>query len=44
MLPSILMGLKEEKFKNFDNLIKSRKFIDGLIDSVASTIFYVKNS
>ena len=43
MLPSILMGLKEEKFKNFDNLIKSRKFIDGLIDSVASTIFYVKN-
>ena len=43
MLPSILMGLKEEKFKNFDNLIKSRKFIDGLIDSVSSTIFYIKN-
>ena len=43
MLPSILMGLKEEKFKNFDNLIKSPKFIDGLIDSVSSTIFYVKN-
>ena len=42
MLPSILMGLKEEKFKNFDNLIKSRKFIDGLIDSVSSTVFYVK--
>ena len=43
MLPSILMGLKEKKFKNFDNLIKSTKFIDGLIDSVSSTIFYVKN-
>jgi len=43
MLPSILMGLKEEKFKNFDNLIKNAKFIDGLIDGVSSTIFYVKN-
>ncbi len=43
MLPSILMGLKEEKFKNFDNLIKNAKFIDGLIDSVSSTIFYIKN-
>jgi len=43
MLPSILMGLKEEKFKNFDNLIKNAKFIDGLIDSISSTIFFVKN-
>ena len=43
MLPSILMGLKEEKYKNFDNLIKNTKFIDGLIDSVSSTIFYIKN-
>ena len=43
MLPSILMGLKEEKFKNFDNLIRNRKFIDGLVDSITSTIFYVKN-
>ena len=43
MLPSILMGLKEEKFKNFDNLIRNKKFIDGLVDSITSTIFYVKN-
>jgi len=43
MLPSILMGLKEEKFKNFDNLIKNSKFIEGLVDSVSSTIFFVKN-
>ena len=43
MLPSILMGLKEEKFKNFDNLIKNTNFIDGLIDSVSPTIFYIKN-
>ena len=43
MLPSILMGLKEEKFKNFDNLIRNRKFIDGLVDSITSTIFYIKN-
>ena len=43
ILPSILMGLDDKKFKNFDNLIKNRKFIDGLIDSVSSTIFFVKN-
>tara|TARA_B100002051_G_scaffold272491_1_gene309341 strand:- start:1649 stop:2815 length:1167 start_codon:yes stop_codon:yes gene_type:complete len=43
MLPSILMGLREEKFKNFDNLIKNAKFLDALVDSVASTISYVKN-
>ena len=43
MLPSILMGLKEEKFKNFDNLIRNKKFIEGLVDSITSTIFYVKN-
>ncbi len=43
ILPSILMGLDDKKFKNFDNLIKNQKFIDGLIDSVSSTIFFVKN-
>ena len=43
MLPSILMGLREEKFKNFDNLIKNAKFLDALVDSVVSTISYVKN-
>jgi len=42
MLPSILMGLDERKFKNLDRLIKNNKFIDGLIDSVNSTIFFVK--
>ena len=42
MLPSILMGLNERKFKNYNNLIKSDKFINGLVDSVVSTIFYIK--
>ena len=42
MLPSILMGLDEKKFKNFKNLVKNDKFINGLVDSVASTIFFIK--
>jgi len=42
MLPSILMGLDEKKFKNFKNLVKNDKFINGLVDSVTSTIFFIK--
>ncbi len=42
MLPSILMGLNEKKFKNYNNLVKNKVFINGLVDSVFSTIFYIK--
>jgi len=41
MLPAMLMGLDEKKFKNFDNLIKNKAFLDALIDSVSSTIYFV---
>jgi len=40
MLPSILMGLNERKFKNFDKLITNKKFIDGLLNNVSSTFFF----
>ena len=42
MLPSILMGLDDRKFKNFDNLIKNKNFIEALVDSVSSTLHFVK--
>ena len=34
MLPAELLGLKSEKFKKFDNLIKNKNFIDTLINNV----------
>ncbi len=34
MLPAELLGLKKEKFKKFDNLIKNRDFINTLINNV----------
>ena len=44
MLPSILMGLDERKFKNYNNLIKNKKFLSALVDSVSSTLFFVKKN
>ena len=34
MLPAELLGLKSEKFKKFDNLIKNKNFINTLINNV----------
>ena len=42
MLPAELMGLDVIKFKQLNNLIKNKKFINSLISNVASTIFHVK--
>ena len=36
MLPAIFMGLKPDRFKNLNNLIKNKNFINSLVDSVAS--------
>ena len=35
MLPAELMGLNEKKFKNYNNLIKSDKFLNSLIANVS---------
>ena len=43
MLPAELMGLDSKKFKQFDSLIKNKKFIKSLIDNVASTLKLIKN-
>tara|TARA_B110000438_G_scaffold235440_1_gene232175 strand:- start:961 stop:2121 length:1161 start_codon:yes stop_codon:yes gene_type:complete len=42
MLPAELMGLNEKNFKQFNNLIKNKKFIDNLTKSVASTLSLLK--
>ena len=42
MLPAELMGLDVRKFKQLDNLIKNKKFINTLVSNVASTIFHIK--
>ena len=41
MLPAIFMGLKEGKFKNFNNLIKNKNFVNSLLDSVLSTKYFL---
>ena len=43
MLPAELMGLDSKKFKQFDSLIKNKKFIKSLIDNVSSTLKLIKN-
>ncbi len=43
MLPAEFMGLSEKKFKQFNNLIKNKKFINLLISNVSSILFFIKN-
>ena len=43
MLPAELMGLDSKKFKQFDSLIKNKRFIKSLIDNVSSTLKLIKN-
>ena len=43
MLPAELMGLNESKFKQLNNLIKNRNFINLLVSNVSSTLFFMKN-
>jgi len=42
MLPASLMGLQEQKFKQFNYLVKNKKFMNSLISNVSSIIFYLK--
>ena len=43
MLPAELMGLKEQKFKRLNYLIKNKRFVNHLTQNVASTLNFVKN-
>ena len=42
MLPAELMGLKSKDFRQFNSLIKNKKFINHLINNVSSTLYFVK--
>ena len=42
MLPSILLGLKEKKFKQLNNIVKNKNFLDSLITNTANIIFFLK--
>ena len=44
MLPSELMGLNEKNFKQFNFLIKNKNFINNLIKSVESILFYLSGA
>ena len=43
MLPSELMGFKPENFRQLNNLIKNKKFMDALIVNVSNIISFLKN-
>jgi glucose-6-phosphate isomerase len=43
MLPAELMGLKSNKFKNLNSLIKNKNFLNSLILNVSSTLYFIKN-
>ena len=42
MLPAELMGLNIKKFKQMNNLIKNKRFIDLLTMNVSNTLFFLK--
>ena len=41
MLPASLMGLNEKKFKQFNNLIKNKKYINNLILNTSNIIYFL---
>ncbi len=42
MLPAELFGLDEKKFKQFNNLVKNKNFINSLVSNTAAIIFNLK--
>ena len=42
MLPAELMNLNENKFKQFNNLIKNKTFTNNLVNNVAATLNLIK--
>lgn len=44
MLPAELMNLNEGKFKQFNNLIKNKTFVNNLVNNVAATLNLIKDS
>ena len=42
MLPAELMGLNPKKFKNYNSLIKDKRFLSSLLSNVASTLYFMR--
>ena len=42
MLPAEMMGLNEKKFKQINNLIKNKKFINSLTNNVSNSLYFLK--
>ncbi len=42
MLPAEIMGLNANKFKQLNNLVKNKKFINALITNVNNTLYFLK--
>ena len=42
MLPAELMGLKTSNFRQLNDLIKNKRFINSLISNVSSTLYFIK--
>jgi len=42
MLPAELMGLNSKKFRQFNNLIKNKKYLNALISNVSAIIYFIK--
>ena len=42
MLPAELMGLNSKSFKQMNNLIKNKKFINSLLINISNTLFFLK--
>jgi glucose-6-phosphate isomerase len=42
MLPAEIMGLNTSKFKQLNNLIKNKKFINALITNVNNTLYFLR--
>ena len=43
MLPAELMGLNINKFKQLNNLVKNKRFINALVSNVSNTLYLLKN-
>ncbi len=43
MLPAELMGLKSKNFRQFNSLIKNKEFINSLVQSASSILYFMKN-
>ena len=43
MLPAELMGLKPRNFRQYNSLVKNKRFLNALISNVNSILYFVKN-